>query len=178
MDQVEAAGIVNFLPFNGGSAATTVAVADPADGLDGEDIEVQFSSVSPGYLEAMRIPLRAGRYFDERDWTTPAVIVSESAARYFWGTAEAVDRRLKLGGAESRNSWAAVRGVVGDVRHDSLFRDSQPTVYIPSLHSTRESLVIRTRGIDSLGLWATSMEPGPKMTQSRPRRESQPASVA
>jgi predicted permease len=69
------------------------------------------------YLATMRIPLRAGRYFDARDTaeTGKVIVINESLARRLWPGREAVGQAISLGRAD----WTVI-GVVGDVRHGSL----------------------------------------------------------
>jgi hypothetical protein len=77
--------------------------------------------------------LVAGRDFT---WTDvynlrPMVLVSESFARQSWGSASAaVGKRLRQ--FESK-PWQEVIGVVQDVRHDGVDRDSPETVYWPAM---------------------------------------------
>ncbi len=53
---------------------------------------------TPGYFEAMRIPLRAGRFFTDRDTAdVPRVaIVSESTARRLWPGQDPIGKRLSM----------------------------------------------------------------------------------
>jgi len=63
------------------------AMSDQSAGSRLSDLPtVMQESVSEGYFRALRLPLREGRFFDQRDAATaPAVgIVSESMARRFW----------------------------------------------------------------------------------------------
>lgn len=148
LPNVAAAGLVNYLPFSGSSGATRIAVESPVPELAGQPVEIQFRAVSHGYLRAMDIPLMEGRYLEARDLTRPVVAVSQEAARMLWGDREPLGQRVKLGGAESRNPWAEVVAVVGDVQHDSLTRDSQPTLYLPFLSPSTMALVVRTESGD------------------------------
>ena len=54
--------------------------------------------VTPGYLEALRVPLRQGRFFAESDTVDApgVVIVDEQLARRFWPNANPVGRRMYL----------------------------------------------------------------------------------
>lgn len=68
------------------------------------------------YLQAMQIPLLAGRMFDERDNATAerVAIINESLARQLWPDRDPVGQMLaQFGGTK-------VIGVVGNVRHGSL----------------------------------------------------------
>ena len=68
------------------------------------------------YLAAMRIPVVAGRSFDERDDEKgpKAIVINESLARRLWPGRDAVGQRM------DQNGGSIVIGVVGDVRHGSL----------------------------------------------------------
>jgi predicted permease len=72
--------------------------------------------VDEHYLQAMQIPLRSGRFFDQRDQATSekTVIINETLARRLWPDRDAV------GQAITQNGGTTVIGVVGDVRHGSL----------------------------------------------------------
>ena len=71
-------------------------------------------AVSPGYPEAMRVPLRTGRLLDERDHagTTPVVLISESLAQERFQGQNPLGERLRIGGS----SYYTIVGVVGNVR--------------------------------------------------------------
>jgi predicted permease len=79
------------------------------------------------YLQAMRIPLRSGRYFDARDTaqTENVIIINETMARGLWGGQEAVGQIVSLG----RTEWRVV-GVVSDVRHATLEEGSGAEMYL------------------------------------------------
>jgi len=72
--------------------------------------------VDNGYLQAMRIPLVAGRYFDPRDSADSqrTVIINENLARALWPDRDAVGQMI------TQNGGTMVIGVVGNVRHSSL----------------------------------------------------------
>jgi len=68
----------------------------------------------PGFLETLRIPLLYGRAFDSRDQPgTPRVaVISETMARDYFGTSNAVGRRFRR--ELSPDSWVEVVGVARD----------------------------------------------------------------
>jgi putative ABC transport system permease protein len=101
---------------------------------------VNFQIISPGYFDVMRIPLRRGRAFTEFDTIdTPMVtVISERAARRFWGDADPIGRRISLAWNQDGTSRAggsaiqlAVVGVVGDVRSDGMQAEPGLDVYAP-----------------------------------------------
>jgi predicted permease len=84
----------------------------------GEDMELPFNIVEPAYFEAMRIPVLAGRTFDERDTATSArvAIVNEIVAmRYFNGNAvgerisDAPERELEIIGIVPAGAYLSVQ---------------------------------------------------------------------
>jgi putative ABC transport system permease protein len=90
--------------------------------------EVGWQLASGGYFRAMRIPLVAGRLFDERDGPRgkPAVIVSEAIQRRFFPTDSAVGRSVKLG-----NTTMEIVGVVGNIRRAALTDEPRADMYFP-----------------------------------------------
>jgi putative ABC transport system permease protein len=99
--------------------------------------------VQPGYFETFRIPLRRGRYFDDRD--THRAILNESMARRYWPNDDPVGRSILLDGAPLE-----IIGVVADTR-PTVFRDPDPAVYRPLRDGGAAQLAVRTAG-DPLGV--------------------------
>jgi putative ABC transport system permease protein len=94
----------------------------------GEDMEFFFNIVSSSYFQALRIPLEAGRYFDDRDQSTatPVVIVNdELARRYLPGGA--LGRPIRSSSDIELTIVGVVRaGLPADPRSPP-----QPVVYFP-----------------------------------------------
>ncbi len=84
--------------------------------------------IDEGYLEAMRIPLRAGRAFTAADDAAgePAIIVNEKLAAVLWPGTGAIGQVLHTSEKARR-----VVGVVGDVRYFALDRESDAEMYLP-----------------------------------------------
>jgi predicted permease len=96
------------------------------------------------YIPTMRIPLLAGRNFEERDTTAgsdPVAVINEKAARRLWPGQDPIGRKLQFAG-ERR-----VIGVVADVRHQAVEEEGGLEGYIPVGQASSQSieLVIRTR---------------------------------
>jgi predicted permease len=128
---VQAAGFTSFLPFTMTGGIWPVVIDGKPDVKPRPD--AVFRTATPGYFEAMRIPLRAGRTFQDSDVTqsiTP-VIVSESFARQHWKGENAIGRTLSLLEVKAR-----VVGIVGDLPIRGLERSAKPQVYVP--HTTRQ----------------------------------------
>jgi putative ABC transport system permease protein len=72
--------------------------------------------VDEHYLQAMQIPLRAGRFFDARDTASSekVTIINETLARSLWPDRDPIGQEI------TQNGGTRVIGVVGNVRHGSL----------------------------------------------------------
>lgn len=110
--------------------------------------------ITPGYFEAMQIPLVRGRFFDERDGerTQPVAIVNETMAKMFWGNQDPIGKRFKLGAPEDKAApWLRIVGVVHDVHQMGLDSAPRQEMYFPYWQSRDNwmwlsGLVVRTSG--------------------------------
>jgi predicted permease len=125
---VKQAGYISFLPIAmpGGIRGVEI-VGRPQDPAQPHNVSFRF--VTPGFFEAMGIPLVRGRDVSESDiGDSPFVaIVSESFARRYWPDVDPIGQRFRTAGAERR-----IAGVVGDIRVRGLERTSEPQVYVPA----------------------------------------------
>ena len=96
-----------------------------------------WTTVSPGYFEVFKIPMRSGRTFNDRDTSTspPVVIINEAMARQFWPKADPLADRLVIGKGVMREFESEgerqIIGVVADIRMDGLDSEPQPQMWIP-----------------------------------------------
>jgi putative ABC transport system permease protein len=114
--------------------------------------------VTPGYLETMGIPVRAGRMFSASDAASERhlAVVSEITANRYWPNESAVGKRFRF--TVEGAPWLEVVGVVGSVHNRAPDREPTPDVYLPFRENqlryvpTRVALVIKS-GLDvsSLG---------------------------
>jgi putative ABC transport system permease protein len=81
------------------------------------------------YLEAMRIPLLAGRYLNAYDIgeSSPVLIINQAAAERLFPEQDAIGQIVFINGDQE---WQVV-GVVGNVRHQSLEEASGLEGYLP-----------------------------------------------
>jgi predicted permease len=151
---VQAAGAINRLPLTGNWWTIAYAAEGQPAPPAGERPSASGRVVTPGYFQAMRIPMRSGRLLAEGDAAdSPAVaVVSESLARRAWPGQEAVGRRLVV----DERSGVTVVGVVGDVRLEGLDVEPPQVVYVPFAQATFGlfpdwglDLVVRTGGAPS-----------------------------
>ncbi len=123
---VEAAGLTDTLPL--GRNRTWGAGARGQTYKRGEYPLAFVRVSSDGYFDAMRIPLRAGRDFTARDTpeTDPVIIINEALAKTLWPGQDPLGQYI----ASGKNGRKVV-GVVGNVRHLALEKESGSEMYIP-----------------------------------------------
>ena len=147
---VTTAALTSQLPLSGDSDVYGVHFESSPVQAATEDHSAFRYAVSPGYIEAMRIPLRRGRRLDDRDRAGAplAALINESyASRNFPGI-DPIGQRLRIGPANG--PLYTVVGVVGDVKQVSLGLSRADSVYVtPSqwrFADNTMSLVIRSYG--------------------------------
>ena len=143
-----AAGGVTSLPLSQAFAWTPITVEGRTP-LSGEKfLNADERIVGGHYFEAMEIPLRRGRFFNERDDTTSriAVIVDEYMADQLWPGQDPIGKRIHIVELQSKDSWQTVVGVVGRVKQDSL--DSTPRIafYLAHTQFPARAMTVALRG--------------------------------
>ena len=105
MPGVESAALSWLTPLSRRNRGVAIRVVHPgADVADNQGIAL--NHVSPAFFATLGIPLRAGRAFTDRDDAgAPRVaILSETAARFFFGGTSAIGRRVVLFKREYKSS--------------------------------------------------------------------------
>jgi predicted permease len=131
---VEVAGATGILPLSG-----TFGYIDPLR-VDGHVLPpntlppmAEMRVATPGYFEAMGIPLIAGRLLERSDSErrTGAVLVTQTVVRKTMEGIPPVGARVAhgLAGVTGERPWSNVVGVVGDVRGVSLAQEPVGAVY-------------------------------------------------
>jgi putative ABC transport system permease protein len=151
---VESAGAGTRVPMLGTSFEFGISV----DGRTEGEVVGNLRMISTGYFEALGIPLRTGRLFNETDLTSgaaPVVIVNERFARSVFGEESPLGRRISGWVAdEGVPEWREIVGVIGDVRASGQDRDVPPEVYAPytqarqgwwNAHQRTMALVVKSR---------------------------------
>jgi putative ABC transport system permease protein len=142
---VQAAGMTAELPVLGGFGCTI-------QGFEDQDVYLRLDGAglttcagqeptTPGYFEAMGIPLLKGRTFTNRDNDEPtqgAVIVSQAFADRFWPGEDPLGKGVMPSG-RTLGAVYRVIGVVGDVPALALNGETAIAVYYPIVHNSDES---------------------------------------
>jgi predicted permease len=124
---VSDAGGISMLPLTRGFAWTDFLVQDQQD-PERNRVVADVHVVTPGYFEAMGIPLLAGRTFTNADDGEPLeVVVNRALAQRFFGVEGAVGKWV----ARRPEERATILGVVEDVKHYGLGTEPRMTVFFP-----------------------------------------------
>ena len=108
-----------------------------------------FDTVSPGYFETLGIEVLHGRAFSDADdrQASAVAIINESAARYYFGDAEGVGKRICFSFGGFQPSEATLIGVVADARMTSVDTIGQHVLYLPEAQSfPGQTVLVRTEG--------------------------------
>ena len=140
---VQAAAIGSEAPLRNTYSASMLALPANMD----DAIRYYRRSVTPGYFDALRIPIVAGRAFEPRDEaSTPRVaMISEAGARRLWPNENPVGKLVML----SPTTSVEIIGVAGNARFRDLTTDlssSEPDLYfaLAQQPSTLMEIVVRS----------------------------------
>jgi putative ABC transport system permease protein len=139
---VSIAGATSTLPMNGGAGDYYTIEGEPVP-EKGKEPLVQVRCITPGYLEAMHMPLIKGRSItaEDRPEGRRVALVNEAMVRQHWPSTEPLGHRIVMSGQAYE-----IVGVVADAR-DFGPDDPPPTlVYVSEFQRSfrNMSLVLRT----------------------------------
>jgi putative ABC transport system permease protein len=130
---VKSVGLTSFLPATGSnsnSAFTAEGYVPPK----GANINLATTVVVQGdYLQAMGIPLLAGRFFSQDDTanTQLVAVVNHKLAQHYWPGADPIGKRLRVGTQEMQTPWITIVGEVADVKENSPDLPDKEQIYQP-----------------------------------------------
>ena len=141
---VRRVGGANFFPLAGGGTGNGafLVMNTPTEKLDFDLLPQllkdktrsgsgEFRVASPGFFEALHVPLVAGRLFDGRDGPTamPTAVINNSLARKQWPNESPLGKIVQFGNMDGDLRPFTIVGVVGDIREASLADAPAPTFY-------------------------------------------------
>jgi putative ABC transport system permease protein len=130
---VRDAGAVSWLPLNddGGSNAIFVE-GRPLPGPNESTFAI-YRLVTPGYFQAIGIPVLDGREFtvDDRVGGARVGAINETMARRIWPGERAIGKRLTFSRQPDLDDWITIVAVVGDTHHGSLADPVDIQLYAP-----------------------------------------------
>ena len=112
----------------------------------GDEPSVHMTAVTPGTLDALRIPLHRGRQFLASDDSAgaPVVIINDAMARRYWPGADPIGGRLRFA-FDSKPLDREVVGVVADTKQTALDAPGEPIVYVPHAQAPSGAMAIVLR---------------------------------
>ena len=148
---VTTAGFTGQLPLSGDNEI--YGMQFEKDNKDRGEAALRYA-VTPGYIEAMHIPLRRGHLLNAQDTASApkVVLINESFANRKFPGQDPVGQRVcvRCDVGHDEQAWATIVGVVGDVRQLSLDLGNADAVYMPTSQwywaDNVLSLVVRSRG--------------------------------
>jgi putative ABC transport system permease protein len=150
MPQVAAAGAVSPLPMSGSQEATVYLAEGWPATAPNDTLIAAYTMASPGYLDAIGIPLVRGRGFTAADSVdaSAVTVINESMAKLLWPRQDPIGRRIRL--PPIAYPWMTVVGVTRDIKRLSMRDRPSPEMIVPISQKTYPSmqtmqLVIRTK---------------------------------
>jgi len=133
---VRAAAGINVLPLEGQNNYPGQRDGHPDQSVGG----LEYRVVTPNYFDVMGIPIVRGRGFsaDDKNGSTPVVLVNQTLAQTWWPDGNALGDRISVGRfhdrvyAEVLEPPRSVVGVVADTKTVELKDKPRPTIYVPA----------------------------------------------
>ncbi len=130
---VRGAGVGSDLPWTGYDENAGGFHVEGEQQVRTEDTHARYHAASPGYFEALGIPLLQGRGFDGHDMKDgpQTLIINQSMARRYWRNGDALGRRLTFDDHPKEKDWMTVVGIVGDVKDTPASAGAEPAFWWP-----------------------------------------------
>jgi putative ABC transport system permease protein len=113
--------------------------------------------VTPGFFEAMGVPVLAGRDFnaDDRRNTEPVAIVNREFVKRYLNGKDPLRTSFAIGyPVVDAKVFRTIVGVVGDIRYRSIAEDPEPSFYVTQgqFPFPRQTVIVATRSAAALTL--------------------------
>jgi putative ABC transport system permease protein len=141
---VELASATCCIPLEGGYGLGFNIVGRPPANNSPVTGGAGWVTVSPGYFEVFKIPVKRGRTFAETDdkAARPVVIINQAMATQYWKEGDPLRDQILIGGGTMHELAAEpprqIIGVMADSRDDALNRNPEPKMFVPQAQITDE----------------------------------------
>ena len=131
----KAAGMTSVIPFGGdwSTASFTIEGLTVPKGQNGPWGDVRV--VTPRFFEAMRIPIKKGRAFDDNDrqGAPQVTIIDEQFVKKYFPHTDPIGKRITFGSrrGSTDSTWITIVGVVGHAAHEGLDAEPRIQYYFP-----------------------------------------------
>ena len=148
---VELASATCCIPLEGGYGLGFNIVGRPPANNSPVTGGAGWVTVSPGYFEVFKIPVKRGRTFAETDEKSsrPVVVINEAMATRFWKNGDPLRDLILIGGGTMHELAAEpprqIIGVVADSRDDALNENPEPKMFVPQAQITDDINALNVR---------------------------------
>jgi len=150
---VESAGFSHHVPFNYNISMRNVWPENPTGKISDGHANVSFTSVSPGFVTMMGVPLLYGRDLAEADTVNSqrVAVINEAMAKAFWPGQNPIGQHFRI-------DWAGaepieVVGLTSTGRYVMITEEPRPYFYVPQTqrYDMPATLIVRAK-TDPAGL--------------------------
>jgi predicted permease len=129
---IQSAAVTWYTPLTGDQSVARFE-AITGSGNPGEEDQIAYNSVGPGYFQTMKTAIFAGREFAKNERRANICILNESAARYLFPGQDALNRYVRSNDAKAFPQPVSCRviGIAQDAKFASLRLASPRTIYFP-----------------------------------------------
>jgi putative ABC transport system permease protein len=146
---VVAVSSVAQLPLRGG-AGRSFAIEGRQNATGERSPGGSYDVTCPGYFRTMRIPVREGREFGDRDTlnSLPVAMINQAMARQYWPNENPIGQRIQIAPVHADTPWLTIVGIAGDVHKMGLDQEPDPELYRPYTQAAwpQMTVVVRTAG--------------------------------
>lgn len=140
------AGITSSSPMGAGGFYLGRKMVAEGAGLGPEgEVTIQWSSVTPGYFDALGLRLLRGRDFTVHDDTagSQVMIVNEAFARAMFPGEDAIGKRAMS--SRDEKVYREIVGIVGNVKYDGVRDSAQNVVWVPWAQNAWSTAMVTVR---------------------------------
>lgn len=152
---IHSVAFTTFFPLAGGGQSETFEMEGQSNGSSSKELDTLHQAITPSYLRLMDVPLLKGRNFDDRDrqGSEPVAMINQRLARKYFAHESPIGARVRLKGAQGKESWITIVGVVGDEKNFDFFHEMSwavsPMIFRPLSQAEPPSASILIRSFSA-----------------------------
>ena len=129
---VTAAGAIRILPLSRAIGDWSITI-EGRPTAPNENPNGDFQWATPGYLDAMGLTMKRGRWLTtaDREDAPPVVVISETMAERYWPGQDAIGKRFQMGGTGTTRPPMTIVGIVKTLHHDAVVEEARAEMYLP-----------------------------------------------
>jgi putative ABC transport system permease protein len=114
------------------------------------------NTVTPGFFRTYQVTPVVGRAFtlEDREGAVPVAIVNETFVRKHLAGGDALGRRIRMGGAKSKEPWRTIVGVIPDIFTGDTGNPHDAGIIVPLAQNRASFLSVGIRAPNAMALTA------------------------